>query len=174
MRGRKTLGDKLTPIVIKHYTDGKSLSYISSVVGISEDEVFMRLRIFKSNSVQVVGNSYNDEIKKVIAKRDKNDISRSQIAKELGLSVTFVSKACKEFGDNLKNKARFNNQYTEIAEHDLPTCPDCASKRVNEVSSYISDRNTIGIYCMSCNGEFFKFINNKTLYRLNFEFDDED
>lgn len=169
------MGDSpLTSHIIKHYTDGKSIGYIASVTGISEDEVLMRLRIFKSDSVQKLGNSYNDEIKKVIAKRDKNDVSRSQIAQELCLSVTFIGNACKKFGDNLKKKAKFLNQYTEIdSKHDLKTCPDCNSKKVNEINGYINDHNTVGIYCLNCNGEYFRFMNDDKLYRLNYEFDEE-
>lgn len=163
-----------TSKIIKHYTDGKSIGYIASATGLSEEEVLMMLRIFKSDSVEKLGNYYNDEIKKVIAKRDRNNVSRSKIAQELCLSVGFVGNACKKFGDNIKKKAKFPNQYTEIDNvNDLTKCPSCKSKTVNEINGYIDDHNTIGIYCLKCNKEYFRFMNGEKIYLLNYEFDEE-
>lgn len=161
-------------VIIKHYTDGKSISYISNLLDLTEDEVLAHLRLYKSESVQKLGNSYNDELKKIIAKRDRNEVSRSRIAKELELSSSFVGSACKKFGDNLKKKSKFSNQYTELKQpHGMETCPNCKSHKVNEIDDYIDNRKVDAIYCMCCGLEHFKFDEGISIYRLNYEFDEE-
>lgn len=167
------MGDALT-IIIKHYTDGKSISYISDSMDLTEDEVLTHLRLYKSESIQKLGNSYNDELKKIIAKRDRNEVSRSLIAKELNLSSSFVGSACKKFGDNLKKKSKFSNQYTDLKKlHDLKSCPNCDSHKVNEIDDYIENKKVYAIYCMNCGLEHFRFDGGYTICKLNYEFDEE-
>lgn len=142
------------------YEDGLSIGSISEHFEITEGEVHECLEQLKD--LHRKGKGFDDDIKRVIAMRDKNEISRRQIASELSINIATIKKACEKFGQSVKAKDSFENYYEELEKfYDLSTCPDCNSKRVNEV-----DEDSI--YCMDCGMEFFNK-NGKT-NRINWEY----
>lgn len=165
-----------TKEIIKYYGDGRSIESITSITGLTRKAVINKIK--KYRSVHEKSNkskkSYGEDLKKIIALRDKNDVPRSQISKELGVSNTFISESCKKYGDELKRKALFPNQYSYIGDFDFSACPECESKRLNVIDEFIDWGTVDARYCMNCGNEFFKFMNDdKKTYKLNFEFDEE-
>lgn len=144
------------------YEDGLSIGSISEHFGIKEEEVYDCLEQLKSIHKQ--GRGFDDDFKKIVAMRDKSEVSRRQLSAELSINIATVKKACEKFGQSVKSKDAFENYYKELDKHyDLTSCPECNSKKMNEV-----DDNTY--YCFDCGNEFFNK-EDKT-YCINWEYID--
>lgn len=155
--------------ILDSYRDGSHLNCIQQSFGVSEEYIKKVLIDYKERNRYK--KTFTDEFKKLISERDINGISRRQIALELDINVNTVKKACEQFGQSVKERASSDNAYTVVkGVHNLDCCPNCKSKRVNEIDSVVNNVNTTGIYCMECGDEYF-YMNNK-VYRVNWEYID--
>lgn len=138
--------NELEQKILDAYEDGSDLGYIIECLNTTHSRVKEVLLAFKE--ANRTKKTYSNELKKVIAERDKNGIARRQIALELEINVNTVKKACEAFGQSYKDRASSENEFTRIdlEEFDMTVCPTCKSKKVNKV-----DDNTI--YCMKCGSE---------------------
>ncbi|PGO60752.1 hypothetical protein CN981_09450 [Priestia megaterium] len=153
--------------VLDAYADGSSIEVMSECFNITSYDIIDILQTYKENSRYK--KSFTDEFKQIVAQRDSANIPRSQIAKEFGVTVNTVKKACEQFGQALKEKANSDNAYSKVEGVDnLDICPNCKSKKVNEIDSITEQVNTSGIYCMDCGNEYFTM--NDVIYKVNFEY----
>ena len=141
---------KVLARIVNLYMDGFQISYIGDELGLTEDEVLKILRDYKDRSRYK--KTFTDEFKIMIAERDRTDVTRNSIAKELNINANTVKKACEQFGDANKEKASSMEEYTRInTDFELnpnkPKCPVCHKEhKVN-----IVDLNTT--YCLNCGSE---------------------
>ena len=147
--------------VLEAYADGSSIELMITSFNTTYKNIMEILRTYKEQSR--TKRTFTDEFKIMIAERDLNkDISRKQIAQELGINANTVKRACEQFGQSIKEKAQSDNLYTRIdGEFTMETCPSCKSKRVNTV-----DEKTI--YCMEC-GDEHEIYEDHAL-KINFEY----
>lgn len=161
---------ELNQRIIDAYRDGSPLSYIQQCFGVSNKYIKEVLIDYKERN-RKHKKAFTDEFKKLIAERDINGVPRRQIAFELDVSMSTVQSACKQFGQAVKERAFSENTYTVVeGVHNLEHCPNCGSKRVNEIESVVGNVNTTGVYCMGCGSEYF--ILNGQVYQVNWEYID--
>ena len=131
--------------ILDAYADGSDLGLIVESFNITYKQVVAELLSFKEESR--FKKTFTDEFKNIIAQRDINGVSRSDIAKELQINANTVKKACEQFGNSLKGKAKSENEYARIdGVFPLDKCPSCGSKQVN----LVDDKTT---YCKKCGSE---------------------
>lgn len=148
--------------VLQAYQDGSDLGYIVESLNIPYKKIKQILLNYKESNRYK--RTFTDEFKRMIAERDINGVPRSTIAKELEMNVSTIQKACIAFGQAIKEKSASDNAYTKVnGSISDGKCPNCRSKKVNEV-----DENTI--YCISCGNEFVEKADG--LYKINWEFID--
>lgn len=149
--------------ILGAYADGSPLSLMAESFDLTVEELEDFLIAYKKSNK--MNKSFTENFKKIIAERDINGVARNTIAKELGINISTVKKACEKYGQSLKDKAVSDNLYTKIVgEFDMATCPNCGSKKNNRV-----DENTT--YCMSCDSEFEYY--DGYVMKLNFEYLEE-
>ena len=149
--------------IINAYADGSPLSLIAESFNLTVEELKELLISYKKSNK--MSKSFTEDFKKVIAERDINGIARNSIAKELGINISTVKKACEKYGQSLKDKAISENLYTRInGDFNMKKCPSCNSSNNNSV-----DENTT--YCMSCDSEHEYY--DGYVLKLNFEYLEE-
>jgi len=151
--------------ILESYSSGDSIQVISEMLGLSEDNVIEELLKYKDESR--TKNTFNDEFKKIVAERDINGASRSDIARELNINANTVKKACVKFGQAIKEKPSEESVYTRIdGEFTLDICPSCGSRKNNLVDEFTT-------FCMSCDSEheYYEGEDGKGyVLRINFEY----
>lgn len=131
--------------ILDAYADGSALGLIIESFNITHKQLVSELLSYKEESRYK--KTFTDEFKTIIAQRDINGVSRSDIAKELQINANTVKKACEQFGNSLKGRAKSDNEFTRIdGVFPLDKCPSCGSKKVNLV-----DEKTT--YCKECGSE---------------------
>lgn len=149
--------------ILESYSDGSTIVAIAEKCNITEDEVIKALLKYKDDNKG--GKSFTDEFKKIIALRDVNGVSRSEISKELNINISTVRKSCEKFGQAYKDKAVNDNMYIRIdGDFSMDRCPNCNSTKNNKVDDNIT-------YCIDCGSEheyYEGYIN-----RINFEYLEE-
>ncbi len=150
--------------VLDAYAEGSTVELISFSFDITVEQVLEILRTYKEENRYK--RTFTDNFKRLIAERDSNGVARKSIAIELAINSNTVKKSCEEFGNILKGKAEFENEFTKIdGEFSKEECPSCKSKEVNEV-----EENTY--YCMSCGSEHVFY--DGYVEKLNWEYLSED
>lgn len=150
--------------VLDAYADGSPLSVIIESFNITYEEAIEILHKYRSN--ERLKKSFTDEFKKLIAQRDINgSVTRSSIAKELGINANTVKKACEKFGQSSKEKAISNQTFTRVdGEFTLDKCPSCQSEKVN----IVEDCTT---FCKKCGDEYIH--EEDHVLKINFEYLEE-
>lgn len=149
--------------ILEAYADGSPLGYLAESFGITYEEVEKLLIEYKEESR--FKKSFTEDFRRTIAERDMNGVARNAIAKELGINVNTVKKACEAYGQSVKGKATNDNAYTRIdGEFDMSICPNCNSKRNNLVDDNVT-------YCLDCDSEYEYY--NGYILKINFEYLEE-
>ena len=153
--------------ILKLYKSGASIKEISSELQISEEDVLHKLRDYKES--QKRKGQYTEEFMKFVAKRDSHEVLRKDIMSELNISRSFLSKAIEQFGFLKKMNGEESEEfYLKIdSDFNMSTCPECGSKKMNELNTLFNGVPAKGIYCLSCGNEFVTHENN--LYRVKWE-----
>ena len=126
------------------------------------------LREITVNENKMTGKRLSENLKKLIAQRDSNGISRTEIFKELNLNFVTVRRACEKYGSANKYNGRVS--YRDIYEvvpftikyvPDGIICPICRGRaNSTECSPDI-------FFCVKCLEEYT--IRHKKLYRTRWE-----
>ena len=154
-------------ILLELYQSGLSIKDIAFEMEESVDFVLTSLREYKAS--QKNKGQYSEELMRVIAKRDSHDIMRKDIMQELNVSRSFLSKSIEKFGFlNKLNSLDGEEVYKKVPKNfELTECPQCHSKKINEVNSLYKEFPVKGIYCFDCGNEFFKRENE--VYKVKWE-----
>lgn len=149
--------------ILEDYSDGKAIEMIAEGNGLDIEQILSVLIDYKEASR--FKKTFNDDFKKLIAQRDINGVSRSEISRELQISAVTVKKSCTEFGQAVKEKSTSENEYTRMdGEFELSNCPSCGSAKNN----LVDELNTT--YCMECNSEHEYY--EGYVMKVNFEYID--
>lgn len=155
------------------YASGYSLENIDKYLSDSEYNAqdFINelvLREVTVSETKKTGKRLSEDLKKLIAKRDKSGISRTEILKELNLNFVTVRRACEKYGSANKYNGRVS--YRDIYEvvpfaikhvEDGITCPICRGK----ANSTEGSPNIF--FCVKCLEEYT--IRRNKLYRTRWE-----
>ena len=155
------------------YTSGYSIENIDKYLADSGhtakdfiDELI--LREITVNENKMTGKRLSENLKKLIAQRDSNGISRTEIFKELNLNFVTVRRACEKYGSANKYNGRVS--YRDIYEvvpfaikhvSDGIICPICRG-RANS-----TEGSPDIFFCVKCLEEYT--IRHKKLYRTRWE-----
>lgn len=155
--------ERLQKRIIAAYAEGSTLHLIADSFGLETENVSDMLNHYRKSCR--TPRTFTDEFKKLIAERDLTGAARMEIARELGINVNTVKKACEEFGQKNKDRTDFERLHTKI-DGDFPKdeCYKCGSKHLNEVD----DIGTT--YCFDCGSEFTHMGDH--ILALNWEFVD--
>lgn len=101
-----------------------------------------------------------EELKIIIANRDSNGVSRSQISQELNLNYNTIKTACSKYGNVIKNKANNPQKYKKLdSNYDLTSCPNCDTilKKMDILmdDTFPEAFTSKTHYCVNCGEEFF-------------------
>lgn len=148
--------------------DGASIEDIADNVKASPEQVSDILKEYK-NSQKVKG-VYTEEFMKLIANRDRMNIQRNTIMKELNVSRTILIKSIKKYGfikkiDNDASEEIIGK--IDTANFEFKECPECSSKKINTIETLHNDATINGIYCIKCGNEFFS--NRGYIYKVKWE-----
>lgn len=149
--------------ILEAYSNGIPLGMIIESLNLTHKQVKQVLLKFKEDNR--LNRSFTDNFKIIIAERDINGVTRSEIAKELEINAGTVKKACEKFGQSIKDKASSDNVYTRIdGKFEMSHCPSCGSGKNNIVDENIT-------FCMDCDSEH-EYYDDHVL-KVNFEYLDE-
>lgn len=148
--------------ILEMYERGSELGTIIETQNITHKHLMLVLKRFVENNKNKNG-TYTDDIKKVIASRDRAGVTRGNISFELGININTVRSACEKFGKpRKKSEGQIKNQlFVRIGKgNNFDKCPLCKSSKVNEVE--IDE-----FYCIDCGNEFRTDGNH--IYKLNWD-----
>lgn len=153
--------------ILRLYEGGAPISVISDEFCKTEEEVCNILREYKKH--QRVKGKYTNELMKVIARRDSNGVLRKKIMSELQISRSFLVKSIEEYGFLKKLELDDDEEFYKEVSHDytFTECPECNSKKINEINTLYNDFPVKGVYCLKCGNEFVKRENH--LFKVKWE-----
>jgi transposase-like protein len=132
--------------ILSAYAEGSSIMLIAESYDMSNSEVKEVLQNYRQSCR--TPRTFTDEFKKMVAERDMNGAARMEIARELGINVNTVKKACEELGQKNKDRTDFDRLYTKIEGiFTKDKCYKCESTKLNDVD----DIGTT--YCFKCGSE---------------------
>lgn len=155
------------------YASGYGIENIDKYLSESEytaqdfiDELI--LREVTVSATKKTGKRLSEDLKKIIAQRDENGISRTDIFKELNLNFVTVRRACEKYGSSNKYNGRISHRDTyEVVPfaikhiEDGITCPICRG-RANS-----TEGSPDIFFCVKCLEEYT--IRHEKLYRTRWE-----
>ena len=126
------------------------------------------LREITVSETKKTGKRLSEDLKKLIAQRDGNGISRTEIFKELNLNFVTVRRACEKYGSANKYNGRVSHrdiyEVVPFAIKHVPdgiTCPICRG-RANS-----TEGSPDIFFCVKCLEEYT--IRHQKLYRTRWE-----
>lgn len=160
------IDNKLQDKILSSYRGGSEIELISYVLNVDIDIILQTIRNYKKSSKHK--NSYTVEFKTMIAERDMNGVSRTNIKNELDIHENTIRKFCQKYGVVKKEKETESDElYTYYSEGLLlNSCPKCNGKKLNTVTEYFGEEK----YCINCSSQFKQV--GDSIHILNWEYID--
>lgn len=138
--------ESLEKRVVSAYTDGSTVNLIAESFDLEPENVLDMLRAYRKSCR--TPRTFTDEFKKMVAERDMSGAARMEMARELGINVNTVKKACEEFGQKNKDRTDFERLHTRVdGVFSKEKCFKCEGSHVNEVD------DSGATYCFDCGSE---------------------
>lgn len=153
--------------IVELYMEGWSISEIAQEVDCTEEEVLQEVRSMKIKNQR----DYTDDFKEMVIERILSGVKRKDIVNELGVAYRTINKYLEQYHvDTPENRDRQEElMYKEIAWESFTECPECHSKRVNDLNMYQDDENHCkNSYCLNCGTEWLE--RNEKVYKILWEY----
>lgn len=126
------------------------------------------LREITVNENKMTGKRLSENLKKLIAQRDSNGISRTEIFKELNLNFVTVRRACEKYGSANKYNGRVSyRDIYEVVPFTIKHVPDGIICPICRGRANSTEGSPDIFFCVKCLEEYT--IRHKKLYRTRWE-----
>lgn len=141
--------------VMELYKNGYELDNIALDLSIGVDNIKEYLLCYKDKNMPK--RRFNNEMKQTMIERYGSGVAATQIEREFKLGKNSLTRILKQLGlFELRGKSL---EYKVITYDSFEVCPECSSRKVNDVNSHLAMENRIDLspnsYCRDCGTEWY-------------------